>query len=587
MSTPLLHLTSLRRWLWPAGWLLCAAWAAAFPLLSPLGPHRTWGAVAAAGYLLAAALSGLVRRRNGQLASAAVAFGVCAVLPLALALRAGTGQSEVAVIGRAGERLLAQGSPYLEAPSAVADLTPYLPGMAAFGLPRALLGADAALGDPRLWCAAAFLAAAGGGWRLLRRPDDRPGPPSHDRLREPRARRSATALTTAATGPLTAWHEVPHRPTGPRARRSTTALPANATDRPATRYGLRAGRPAAGSPTLAGVVALAASPVVALPLAVSGVDLPMTGLLCLALALAGRGRGAGAGLALAAACALKWTAWPAVPVAVALLAAVAGRRAARRCAGVAVAGAGALVLPWLLIAPGPMVRQVFAFPLGLGAWRTPAASPLPGRLLAQLGPGGWWPALVALLLGGCAVALSLVLRPPVGAVAAADRLAIGLALAFLLAPAGRFGYLALPVFLAVFMRLAGPPPHAAGLTTAPPTAEAATTATGPCPAAHPRSRPRPSRTAARKHGPPSPDAPDAVLPHRTGTVVEGRALPALADVVASYSEGPSGAAEFGGAGRARVEQQWSWDASAARQNARLAGDGAAPPERLPTEPRPR
>jgi hypothetical protein len=46
------------------------------------------------------------------------------------------------------------------------------------------------------------------------------------------------------------------------------------------------------------------------------------------------------------------------------------------------------------------------------------------------------------------------LRPPRCAVAAADRLAAGLALAFLLAPAGRFGYLALPLFLSAFVRLA-------------------------------------------------------------------------------------------------------------------------------------
>lgn len=37
-------------------------------------------------------------------------------------------------------------------------------------------------------------------------------------------------------------------------------------------------------------------------------------------------------------------------------------------------------------------------------------------------------------------------------VAAADRLALGLTLAFLLAPAGRFGYLALPVLLSVWAR---------------------------------------------------------------------------------------------------------------------------------------
>ncbi|PJN23697.1 hypothetical protein CG736_20690 [Kitasatospora sp. CB02891] len=249
------------------------------------------------------------------------------------------------------------------------------------------------------------------------------------------------------------------------------------------------------TPLSPGAVALVASPVVALPLAVSGVDLPMTGLLCLALALAAQRRAGGAGLALAAACALKWTAWPAVPVAVALLAAVAGRRAAWRCAGVTVTGATALMAPWLVLAPGPMVRQVFAFPLGLGEWRTPAASPLPGRLLAHLGTGGWWSALALLLLGGGAVAVSLVRRPPTDAVAAADRLAVGLALAFLLAPAGRYGYLALPLFLAVFTRLASP-------RTPSPRRPAAAAAAAAASAALPSATRRPRASAAAPADPP-------------------------------------------------------------------------------------
>ncbi|MEV3993417.1 hypothetical protein AB0J57_31400 [Streptomyces sp. NPDC049837] len=62
-----------------------------------------------------------------------------------------------------------------------------------------------------------------------------------------------------------------------------------------------------------------ACPLVALPLAVGGVDLPVAGLMCLGLALAGRDRAGPAGLALGAAATLKWTAWPALPVALALL----------------------------------------------------------------------------------------------------------------------------------------------------------------------------------------------------------------------------------------------------------------------------
>ncbi|KIQ64929.1 GDP-mannose-dependent alpha-(1-6)-phosphatidylinositol monomannoside mannosyltransferase [Kitasatospora griseola] len=64
-------------------------------------------------------------------------------------------------------------------------------------------------------------------------------------------------------------------------------------------------------------------------------------------------------------------------------------------------------------------------------------------------------------------------------------------------------------------------------------------------------------------------APDAVRPGRTGAVVDGRDLPALADAVARFLEDPSRAGEFG---RAWVQQQWSWDATADRLNALLAGE---------------
>ncbi|MEV7930143.1 hypothetical protein [Kitasatospora sp. NPDC088779] len=391
---------------WCGGWLLAAGWAGAFPLLSDLGPHRTWGTCAAVGYLLAA-LAALLPTRRGRPLSIALALTGAVAVPLLALVLTSRGQSEVGVIERSGALLLHTGTPYLAEPRTVAEYTPYLPGMAILGLPRALLdglplgglsldglslgGLPLArvAGDARLWCAAAFLAC------LLRS--------------APAGRR--TALPTPTTPPL-----------GPR-----TAL-----------------------------AALTASPVVALPLCVSGVDLPMTGLCWLALTLAARRRPAPAGLALAAACSLKWTAWPAVAVVTALLAATAGRRPALRAAAVAVGGTALLVLPGALRSPGPMLHQVFAFPTGRGDLPTPAASPLPGRLLADLGPPGWYAAVGLLLLAAAALAASLLTHPPRHAADAADRLALGLALAFLLAPAGRFGYLALPVLLVLLARVLPP-----------------------------------------------------------------------------------------------------------------------------------
>ncbi|MFF8833605.1 glycosyltransferase 87 family protein [Streptomyces sp. NPDC015131] len=209
---------------------------------------------------------------------------------------------------------------------------------------------------------------------------------------------------------------------------------------------------------------VAACPLVALPLAVGGVDLPVAGLMCLGLALAGRGRAGGAGLALGAAAALKWTAWPALPVAVALLAATrgaphtggGGRRGAAgapwRCAGVAAAVAGGAVLPAAVAAPSAFREHVLAFPLGLTGTTSPAASPFPGRLLAAHVPGGTVAAAGLLAVSAVLLAASLVLRPPRTVPEAARRLALGLTLAVALMPASRFGYLVHPFVLLVCLR---------------------------------------------------------------------------------------------------------------------------------------
>ncbi|MEU3486216.1 glycosyltransferase 87 family protein [Streptomyces massasporeus] len=358
------------------------------------------------GYLCAA-VAALSSRPRGRAVSVCLALGGAVVVPFVLLVLTGTAQSEVGVVERSGLLTLRQATPYLPDPHTVGEVTPYLPGMAVFGLPRAVLGESGLLpgllGDARLWCAVAFLGCLWAARRAIRRPAGGP---------------SAIGGGPSAVGG------------GPSA------------------VGGGASRGYA-------VGAFVASPAVALPLCVSGVDLPLTGLLFLALAFAARRRPVAAGLALAAACSLKWTAWPAVAVAVTLLAHHGGTRAAVRGAVVAVGGTVLLVLPSALLSPGPLVQQVFAFPTGRGPFETPAASPLPGRLLADLGPVGWYAAVAVLLAGGLAVFVSLLVRPPHDLVSAADRLAVGLCVAFLLAPAGRFGYLALPVTLAVLARLVG------------------------------------------------------------------------------------------------------------------------------------
>ncbi|WP_077801369.1 glycosyltransferase 87 family protein [Streptomyces sp. JHA26] len=197
-----------------------------------------------------------------------------------------------------------------------------------------------------------------------------------------------------------------------------------------------------------GVGALLACPLVALPFAVGGVDLPVAGLMCLGLALAGRDRPGAAGLALGAAAALKWTAWPALPVALALVAVRQGARPALRCAGAGLGTATVLVLPFALTDPAGFFHNVVAFPLGLTATASPAGSPLPGHLLAEHVPGGTVIALALLTSGALLLGASLALRPPETVGAAARRLALGLGLATALMPATRFGYLVYPLLLA-------------------------------------------------------------------------------------------------------------------------------------------
>ncbi|MFJ2738270.1 hypothetical protein ACIO3O_01240 [Streptomyces sp. NPDC087440] len=394
-----------RRGVWVVGWLAAAACAAALALFAGPLPHRVWGRSAAVGYLGAAFFACTLPRPRARALSLACAVAGGVVGPFLHLTLTGQAQSEVRVVERSAALLLGTGSPYLAAPETVTDYNPYLPGMALFGVPRVLLGDGDALarilGDARLWCALAFVVCLVAGCVAVRRGGLR--------------RRLNSPSQQGGWAPY-GWLAI-----------------------------------------------LVSSPLVALPAAVSGVDLPLAGLCCLGIALAARGRGGGAALVLAGACALKWTALPAVAVVGALLAFRWGGRVLARYVWVWLAGTAALVLPFAVLAAGPLVDQVFAFPTGRAAVATPAASPLPGRLLADLGPLGWYAAVGLLVCGGAAVALSLVLRPPADVVAAADRLAFGLCVAFSFAPAARFGYFTLPLILVVWARAAAGPPVRAAL----------------------------------------------------------------------------------------------------------------------------
>src|SRR5487761_1708600 len=222
-----------------------------------------------------------------------------------------------------------------------------------------------------------------------------------------------------------------------------------------------------------------ASPVIAFELAVGGTDIPVLGLMCLGFALLWRTarrqpRPVLAGLVLGVDAAMKATAWPALVIAIVLLAVRDGRRATVQFAVAAAAACAVLIGPVAAIWPGALVANTIAFPLGLTKSTSPAASPLPGHLLAQTGHTGHLIAVGLLLLAGVGVLVWLVLAPPKDVPAATWRLIVGLTLMFTLAPATRFGYYIYPAGLLAWLLIAR-----AGRSRAPPHPAAAARPGGP------------------------------------------------------------------------------------------------------------
>ncbi|MEU4677178.1 glycosyltransferase 87 family protein [Micromonospora sp. NPDC023737] len=390
-----------------------AAFAAITAVTSTLLPHRAWGGIAAIGYLVAAsAVIGqlLLRRRRpdspltglaARWAITGFTWAATTLLPLLrqsaerAAGRTDRAQEEVLVVERAGIRLAEHGTPYLghdaiaalPADERLLGYTPYQPGMALFGLPRAATAAWWT--DARVWFAlgtAVVLALA------------------------------VAALRGRTTG------------TGPAARPGIAATHRSAA-------------------LLRGVQAATALPICALTLATGGDDLPVLALCLLALALAATGRAGLAGVAVGLAGALKLFAWP---IALVLIVWGATRRAGLRVTAGAIGLPLAALLPAVLVDRDALVENVLRFPLGHGLVTSPAQSPFPGQLIAAGLPGGRVIAAGLLVAAGAAIAVRLVRRPPRTAFAAALVCGYGLLVAIALMPSTRFGYLLYPIALLVW-----------------------------------------------------------------------------------------------------------------------------------------
>lgn len=330
---------------------------------------------------------------EGWLLPLAVAVGGALVAPLLWLMTRLPATAEVLVIGQSASHVLKYGTPYLPPGqlSSWKSYNPYLPVMELFGLPRSV-GLPGILGDPRIWVSLATIALF------------------------------AVAFAVMSPHPLRGC--------------------------------------AACRGRVAGLTALAvASPMIAYPLALGITDPPVIAMLCLVLAWASRGKLLRAALLLAAACAMKSTAWAAVPV-LAIMAWVRyAPRAAARFTTTVVGATGILALiaaPEALATPDAVkaVKQnLIDFPLGLTKHKTPAASPLPGHLIAGLGTIGHWTAVALMVLAVVAFAAWIILRPPRDARDAAWRLAVGYTVVFVLDPSTRFGYFVYPLALLGWLAL--------------------------------------------------------------------------------------------------------------------------------------
>lgn len=190
-----------------------------------------------------------------------------------------------------------------------------------------------------------------------------------------------------------------------------------------------------------------ACPLTALTWAVAGPDLAVLGLLVLGAVLAVRHRPAWSAAVVALVVSAKLTALPATVVLAMFVAARLGGYALARFIGTWTVVSAAVNLPVLLANPGAFVENVLRFPAGLGAVKSPATSPLPGHLIASIGPAGRTAALVLLAAAAVAIAAWLLLRPPITGSDAMLRTAVSLGVSTLLTPATRFGYLVYPVVL--------------------------------------------------------------------------------------------------------------------------------------------
>jgi hypothetical protein len=196
---------------------------------------------------------------------------------------------------------------------------------------------------------------------------------------------------------------------------------------------------------------LMALPTGALFLSTGGDDMPILALLLLGVVFLQRRSNYLAGVSFGLAAAMKLTAWPMAAGALLVARERDGRSAWKKVGLIIAVIVLVTVTPFVLHAPGAFISNVFAFPLGLAGVASPAASALPGHILAT-----WWHpfqhilAPATFVVGGYFVATYMKRHWPLSLTQLLAVLSVTMVVLICVASATRIGYVIYPLNFALW-----------------------------------------------------------------------------------------------------------------------------------------
>lgn len=197
------------------------------------------------------------------------------------------------------------------------------------------------------------------------------------------------------------------------------------------------------------LVLLAVSPLVAIPLATGGVDLPVVALAGLAAVTMWTREYRLNAFVVALGCAIKFTFWP-LAVMMVLIQVRSGRGV--RClqwVRDVVAVVALTIVPSAIVDWSGFVAGALRFPLGLSGIESPAGRGLLGGPLSDRGLLGTAAIVGILVVSAAAISWTTLRKPTLSAANILLLAAVGYTVLFLVAPVSRAGYFVLPFVLAV------------------------------------------------------------------------------------------------------------------------------------------